>query len=92
MIDRTTLADKIWALIDVEENADATWYEDADVLFEHILYGLVISAIEHQDISESEFAAYVDYKKEQLRRQLFGAGTGKPSRKQKDFGDKRDLK
>ena len=98
MIDRKTLANRIWTTIDVEENIDATQYDDANILIGYTVCSLVADAFEHQDISEHEFMAYMDYQKEQIRRIVFGAkGSGsndvtKTSKKQKDFGDKRDLK
>ena len=86
MIDRKTLGDRMWAIIDTEENSDSHWHDDVDALFD-CMFSVCSSAAKYNVISEAEMVAYLDYKKEQLRRRVFGKAP-----KQKDFGDKRGLK
>jgi hypothetical protein len=85
---REKLIDKIWDVIDSEENKSQWYNEDADMLFACV-YGVLSSAAKENTINEEEMVAYLDYKKEQLKRWIFHSGQQK---KKKDFGDKRELK
>lgn len=90
MTEHNELVDRIWNVIDTEDNADVFWYDDADALFS-CMYSVCMNAFKNGGVTEGEMRSYFDYKKEQITRWIFQRNEQHKG-KMKDFGDKRKLK